>query len=59
MRQHGEGTRLGGNAALGEAFDDTKNDDFYYLPQEAFDNADFKPTSSRLQADFKPTSSAQ
>ncbi len=28
--------------ALGKAFDDSKNDDSFYLPPEAFDNADFK-----------------
>ena len=28
--------------ALGKAFDDAKNDDSFYLPPEAFDNADFK-----------------
>lgn len=28
--------------ALGQAFDDAKNDDSFYLPPEAFDNADFK-----------------
>ncbi len=28
--------------ALGQAFDDAKNDDSFYLPPEAFDNPDFK-----------------
>ncbi|CDO09047.1 MMPL family transporter [Mycolicibacterium cosmeticum] len=28
--------------AMGQAFDDSKNDDTFYLPPEAFDNADFK-----------------
>ncbi|AGB22229.1 Transport protein [Mycobacterium sp. JS623] len=28
--------------ALGQAFDTAKNDDTFYLPPEAFDNADFK-----------------
>ena len=28
--------------AMGKAFDDAKNDDSFYLPPEAFDNADFK-----------------
>jgi RND superfamily putative drug exporter len=28
--------------AMGQAFDDAKNDDSFYLPPEAFDNADFK-----------------
>jgi RND superfamily putative drug exporter len=28
--------------AMGHAFDDAKNDDSFYLPPEAFDNADFK-----------------
>jgi RND superfamily putative drug exporter len=28
--------------AMGEAFDAAKNDDSFYLPPEAFDNADFK-----------------
>jgi RND superfamily putative drug exporter len=28
--------------AMGQAFDDAKNDDTFYLPPEAFDNADFK-----------------
>ena len=28
--------------ALGKAFDDAKNDDSFYLPPEAFENADFK-----------------
>ena len=28
--------------ALGKAFDDAKNDDSFYLPPEAFDNADFQ-----------------
>ena len=28
--------------AMGEAFDDAKNDDSFYLPPEAFENADFK-----------------
>ena len=27
---------------MGQAFDDAKNDDSFYLPPEAFDNADFK-----------------
>ncbi|MDX1872041.1 MMPL family transporter [Mycolicibacterium sp. 120266] len=27
---------------MGQAFDDSKNDDTFYLPPEAFDNADFK-----------------
>ena len=29
-------------AAMGEAFNDSKNDDTFYLPPEIFDNADFK-----------------
>jgi RND superfamily putative drug exporter len=29
-------------AALGQAFDKSKNDDLFYLPPEVFDNADFK-----------------
>ena len=28
--------------AMGQAFDDAKNDDSFYLPPEAFDNPDFK-----------------
>ncbi|WP_183469679.1 RND family transporter [Mycolicibacterium iranicum] len=28
--------------AMGEAFDDSRNDDSFYLPPEAFDNDDFK-----------------
>ncbi len=28
--------------ALGRAFDDSQNDDFFYLPPEVFDNDDFK-----------------
>jgi len=28
--------------AMGQAFDTAKNDDFFYLPPEAFDNPDFK-----------------
>ncbi|WNG89276.1 MMPL family transporter [Mycobacterium sp. ITM-2016-00317] len=28
--------------AMGDAFDDSMNDDTFYLPPEAFDNADFK-----------------
>ena len=28
--------------AMGQAFDDSKNDDSFYLPPEAFDSADFK-----------------
>ena len=28
--------------AMGQAFDAANNDDFFYLPPEAFDNADFK-----------------
>jgi RND superfamily putative drug exporter len=28
--------------AMGQAFDAAKNDDFFYLPPEAFDNPDFK-----------------
>ena len=28
--------------AMGEAFDASKNDDFFYLPPEAFDNPDFQ-----------------
>jgi RND superfamily putative drug exporter len=28
--------------AMGQAFDEAKNDDSFYLPPEAFDNADFK-----------------
>lgn len=27
---------------MGRAFDDSKNDDMFYLPPEAFDNADFQ-----------------
>lgn len=27
---------------MGQSFDDSKNDDFFYLPPEAFDNADFQ-----------------
>jgi RND superfamily putative drug exporter len=30
------------SAAMGEAFDAAKNDDSFYLPPEAFNNADFK-----------------
>ncbi len=29
-------------AAMGEAFDSSRNDDFFYLPPEAFDNPDFQ-----------------
>jgi len=29
-------------SAMGQAFDAANNDDFFYLPPEAFDNADFK-----------------
>lgn len=28
--------------AMGQAFDAAKNDDSFYLPPEAFDNAEFK-----------------
>ncbi|QZA10161.1 MMPL family transporter [Mycolicibacter heraklionensis] len=28
--------------AMGQAFDDARNDDFFYLPPEAFDNPDFQ-----------------
>ncbi|HEU4360288.1 MAG TPA: MMPL family transporter [Mycobacterium sp.] len=31
-----------GQNAMGQAFDDSKNDDSFYLPPEAFDNPDFK-----------------
>ncbi|BBX21455.1 membrane protein [Mycolicibacter terrae] len=31
-----------GQNAMGKAFDDSKNDDSFYLPPEAFDNPDFK-----------------
>jgi len=34
------------STAMGEAFDAAKNDDSFYLPPEAFDNADFKRASS-------------
>ncbi len=30
------------STAMGQAFDDAKNDDSFYLPPEAFDNTDFK-----------------
>ncbi|OBH14043.1 RND family transporter, partial [Mycobacterium sp. E1747] len=30
------------STAMGRAFDDAKNDDSFYLPPEAFDNAEFK-----------------
>jgi len=30
------------SSAMGEAFDDARNDDSFYLPPEVFDNADFK-----------------
>jgi RND superfamily putative drug exporter len=30
------------STAMGQAFDESKNDDSFYLPPEAFDNADFK-----------------
>jgi RND superfamily putative drug exporter len=30
------------STAMGQAFDDAKNDDSFYLPPEAFDNSDFK-----------------
>ncbi|MEZ0363644.1 RND family transporter [Mycobacterium sp. pUA109] len=30
------------SSAMGQAFDDAKNDDSFYLPPEAFDNPDFK-----------------
>jgi RND superfamily putative drug exporter len=33
---------LNNATAMGKAFDDAKNDDSFYLPPEAFDNADFK-----------------
>ncbi|UVO14852.1 RND family transporter [Mycobacterium sp. SVM_VP21] len=33
---------LNNATAMGKAFDDAKNDDTFYLPPEAFDNADFK-----------------
>lgn len=33
---------LKNSTAMGKAFDDAKNDDTFYLPPEAFDNADFK-----------------
>jgi RND superfamily putative drug exporter len=29
-------------SAMGQAFDDAKNDDYFYLPPEAFDSADFQ-----------------
>ena len=29
-------------SAMGEAFDESKNDDSFYLPPEVFDNPDFK-----------------
>jgi uncharacterized membrane protein YdfJ with MMPL/SSD domain len=32
----------GDSTAMGDAFDAAKNDDSFYLPPEAFDNADFK-----------------
>lgn len=28
--------------AMGEAFDASKSDDYFYLPPEVFDNADFQ-----------------
>ena len=31
-----------GQSAMGEAFNDSKNDDSFYLPPEIFNNADFK-----------------
>ncbi|MGV0745821.1 MMPL/RND family transporter [Mycolicibacterium sp. XJ870] len=31
-----------GQSAMGEAFNDSKNDDTFYLPPEIFNNADFK-----------------
>ncbi|HET9877010.1 MAG TPA: MMPL family transporter [Mycobacterium sp.] len=31
-----------GQNAMGQAFDDSKNDDSFYLPPEAFENPDFK-----------------
>jgi RND superfamily putative drug exporter len=33
---------LKNGTAMGKAFDDAKNDDTFYLPPEAFDNADFQ-----------------
>ncbi len=33
---------LKNSTAMGQAFDDAKNDDSFYLPPEAFDNPDFK-----------------
>jgi RND superfamily putative drug exporter len=30
------------STAMGQAFDDARNDDSFYLPPEVFDNADFK-----------------
>ena len=30
------------SAVMGRAFDDSKNDDMFYLPPDAFDNADFQ-----------------
>ena len=30
------------STAMGQAFDNSKNDDSFYLPPEVFDNADFK-----------------
>ncbi len=30
------------SSAMGDAFDDSMNDDSFYLPPEVFDNADFK-----------------
>lgn len=33
---------LKNSTVMGKAFDDAKNDDSFYLPPEAFDNADFK-----------------
>jgi RND superfamily putative drug exporter len=32
----------GNSSAMGEAFDNSMNDDSFYLPPEVFDNADFK-----------------
>ena len=30
------------SAAMGKAFDESKNDDSFYLPPETFNNAEFK-----------------
>ncbi len=36
------------SSAMGDAFDESMNDDSFYLPPEVFDNADFKTRHQEL-----------